>query len=104
MACVLDTIYQIMVLKAFYPGEVLVVAVVCAVVPYFLVRGPLMRTCALLNPKWAGNSRIRMPHQRRSSMADSLDKYHNKSRWPVPFAGLRGLDAARTSRARFRRA
>jgi len=56
MACLLDTIYQIMVLQAFYPGELIVVAIVSAVVPYFLVRGPLMRVACWLNPKWAGKS------------------------------------------------
>ena len=43
VACVLDTIYQIWVLKAYYPGEMVFVAVMCAVVPYFLVRGPITR-------------------------------------------------------------
>lgn len=42
-ACVLDTIYQLMVLDPFYIGELLLVAFVCAVVPYFLVRGPILR-------------------------------------------------------------
>ena len=43
VAIVLDTAYQLFVLRSFYPGEVLVVAVVCAVVPYVLVRGPITR-------------------------------------------------------------
>ncbi len=42
IACVLDTIYQILVLHAFYPGELLFVAFTCAVVPYFLIRCPLI--------------------------------------------------------------
>jgi hypothetical protein len=60
MACLLDTIYQIMVLKAFFPGELIVVAMVSAVVPYFLVRGPLLRVACWLNPKWAGNDKQSM--------------------------------------------
>ena len=48
VACVLDTIYQIVVLKALHPGEVVFVAVMCAVVPYFLVRGPITRLVHLL--------------------------------------------------------
>lgn len=40
MAVVLDTVYQVLVFRWVYPGMVLVVAIVCAVVPYFLVRGP----------------------------------------------------------------
>jgi hypothetical protein len=54
VACVLDTTYQIMVLKSFYLGEMLIVAVVCAIVPYFLVRGPITRIARLLYRKWAG--------------------------------------------------
>jgi len=43
VACVLDTVYQILVLKAFYPLQMLIVAVACAIVPYFLIRGPVTR-------------------------------------------------------------
>lgn len=48
VACVLDTIYQVVVLKGFFPGEMVFVAVMCAVVPYFLVRGPITRLVHLL--------------------------------------------------------
>ena len=57
VACVLDTIYQIWVLKSFYPGEMLVVAVACAIVPYCLVRGPILRGGRLLYRKWRGQPR-----------------------------------------------
>lgn len=40
-AFVLDTIYQIIVLKAFYPGEALIIAAVLGFLPYVLVRGPV---------------------------------------------------------------
>ena len=53
VACVLDTTYQILVLRSFYPGEVLVVAVVCAIVPYVLIRGLVLRSARLLYRKWA---------------------------------------------------
>ncbi len=43
VACVLDTTYQILVLRAFYPVQMLIVAVACAIVPYFLIRGPVTR-------------------------------------------------------------
>jgi len=43
IACVLDTTYQFLVLRSFYPIQMLIVAVVCAVVPYVLVRGPVTR-------------------------------------------------------------
>jgi hypothetical protein len=54
VAIVLDTAYQLMVFRWVYPGEVLVVAVVCAIVPYVLVRGPITRIARLLYRKWAG--------------------------------------------------
>ena len=52
VACVLDTIYQIMSLHAVYPGELLLVAVICALVPYFLARGPLMHIALMIYRKW----------------------------------------------------
>jgi hypothetical protein len=54
VAIVLDTAYQLMVFRWVYPGEVLVVAVVCAIVPYVLVRGPITRVARLLYRKWSG--------------------------------------------------
>lgn len=39
----MDTIYQIVEFKRFFPLEALVVSVVLAVVPYFLIRGPAAR-------------------------------------------------------------
>jgi hydrogenase maturation factor HypE len=42
-ACLLDAIYQIIVLKWFYVGETLIVAALLAFVPYILIRGPLAR-------------------------------------------------------------
>jgi hypothetical protein len=43
VAVVLDTTYQLLVLRAFYPVQLLIVAVACAIVPYFLIRGPVTR-------------------------------------------------------------
>ena len=48
VAIVLDTVYQLMVFRWVYPGEVLVVAVACAIVPYVLVRGPIIRLLRML--------------------------------------------------------
>ena len=56
VACVLDTTYQILVLRSFYFGEVLLVAVVCAIVPYFLIRGPVTRIARILHRKWTGRA------------------------------------------------
>jgi hypothetical protein len=41
MALVLDAAYQVVVLRAFYIVQALIVATVCAIVPYFLMRGPI---------------------------------------------------------------
>ena len=43
IALVLDVIYQIIVLHWFYPFETLLVAVLLALIPYVLVRGPVNR-------------------------------------------------------------
>jgi hypothetical protein len=43
IALILDAIYQLKVLRTFYPGEALVVAFFLAVVPYMLLRGPANR-------------------------------------------------------------
>ncbi len=56
IACVLDTTYQILVLKAFYPVQMLIVAVVCAVVPYFLIRGPVTRLVHALRRRMDGRT------------------------------------------------
>jgi len=41
VAIVLDTVYQLMVFRAFYIFQALIVAVICAVFPYIVVRGPV---------------------------------------------------------------
>jgi hypothetical protein len=46
LAVILDVIYQIKVHHWFYPGETLVVAILLAIVPYLLVRGPINRIVA----------------------------------------------------------
>ena len=54
IACVLDTVYQLMALRSFHPGQMLIVAVVCAIVPYFLVRGPILRLAHWLRLRLSG--------------------------------------------------
>ena len=39
----MDAIYQFTVLKTFYPGEAVIIAIVLAFVPYLLLRGPIAR-------------------------------------------------------------
>ncbi len=43
LAIVMDAIYQYIVQRWVYPGEAVLVAVILAIVPYLLVRGPVNR-------------------------------------------------------------
>jgi hypothetical protein len=43
LAVIMDIIYQLIVVRWIYPLELLTVAVVLAVVPYLLIRGPVNR-------------------------------------------------------------
>ena len=43
LAVVLDVIYQLIEFHWVYPGETLIVAIVLAIIPYFLLRGPINR-------------------------------------------------------------
>lgn len=62
MAVVLDTVYQILVLRAFYIAQLLIVAVACSIAPYVLIRGPITRLTRSLcrneaNPKKTASTR-----------------------------------------------
>jgi hypothetical protein len=43
LAIVLDAVYQIIEHRSVYPGEAVLVAIILAIVPYLLVRGPVNR-------------------------------------------------------------
>jgi hypothetical protein len=43
VALILDTVYQLMELESFYPGEAILIALLLAFAPYLLVRGPAAR-------------------------------------------------------------
>jgi hypothetical protein len=43
LGIMMDTIYQVIVLKTFYPAEAAIIAIVLAFVPYALLRGPIER-------------------------------------------------------------
>jgi hypothetical protein len=43
LAVIMDTIYQLIVSRWIYPFELLMVAILLAVVPYLLIRGPVNR-------------------------------------------------------------
>jgi uncharacterized membrane protein YjgN (DUF898 family) len=43
LGLVMDVIYQLIVLKTFYPNEALVIALLLAFVPYLIIRGLVLR-------------------------------------------------------------
>jgi len=47
LALILEVIYQLKFQHTFYPGEMLIVALVLAVLPYVLLRGPVNRIARL---------------------------------------------------------
>lgn len=47
LALILDVVYQLKVFHRVYPGEVLLVALVLAVLPYVLLRGPVNRIVSM---------------------------------------------------------
>ncbi|GFE82720.1 hypothetical protein GCM10011487_47200 [Steroidobacter agaridevorans] len=57
LGLVMDTVYQFVVLKKFYPLEALIVSVVLAVVPYFLIRGPAARVARWRQSRHAAHHR-----------------------------------------------
>jgi hypothetical protein len=46
VALVLDIVYQIIVLRFVYPGEVVVVALIVVIAPYLILRGLITRLAA----------------------------------------------------------
>lgn len=51
MAMVIDAVYQLIVQRWIYPLEIFIVAVLLAVVPYILIRGPLNRFLTRFRPR-----------------------------------------------------
>ena len=51
LAIVMDVIYQLIVLQWVYPLELILVAILLAVVPYLLIRGPVNRIVSHLRGK-----------------------------------------------------
>jgi len=47
LAIAIDAVYQFIAFRWFYPGEALVVAILLAIVPYILFRGPINRLLSL---------------------------------------------------------
>jgi hypothetical protein len=52
LGLVMDAIYQVIVLKRFYPAEAVIVALLFAFVPYVIIRGPVLR----IERWWLGRS------------------------------------------------
>jgi hypothetical protein len=53
LAIVMDIIYQLLVLRWVYPLELILVAILLAVVPYLLLRGPVNRMVCRLRKREA---------------------------------------------------
>src|SRR5215213_6506266 len=51
LALLMDVIYQLIVLQWVYPLELILVAIMLAVVPYLLIRGPVNRIVSRLRNK-----------------------------------------------------
>jgi len=58
IAVVLDTTYQLWILRSFHLGQLLMVAVGCAAVPYVLVRGPITRLARRLFQKKIARDKV----------------------------------------------
>jgi hypothetical protein len=52
LGLMMDAIYQFVVLKTFYPGQAVIVALVLALFPYILLRGPIARIAR----RWRGGA------------------------------------------------
>ena len=50
LGLVMDVIYQLLVLRTFYPVEALIIALLLAFVPYLVIRGPVTRIVR----RWVG--------------------------------------------------
>lgn len=51
MAMLIDAIYQFIIQRWIYPVEIVIVAIILAVIPYVLVRGPLNRIISRFAPR-----------------------------------------------------
>jgi len=61
MGLVMDTIYQVTVLKTFYPGEAAILAILLAFVPYLLLRELVARIAR----HWQGGAQTRPTEARK---------------------------------------
>jgi hypothetical protein len=61
LAMVLDVVYQLIVLHTVYPGEMIIVAFALAIVPYLILRGPVVRVARMIG--------VRRQHERQNAPA-----------------------------------
>ena len=61
LAVILDVIYQLKVTHWVYPGETLTVAILLAIVPYLLLRGPINHLVRLRRNKTTKDLQARNP-------------------------------------------
>jgi hypothetical protein len=68
---IMDTIYQVVFLKVFYPGEAAIVAILLCFIPYLLLRGPAARLSYWWLGKTPANSKndASAPHRRTAGGA-----------------------------------
>src|SRR5271169_2768808 len=61
LAVVLDAVYQLWQLHWFYPGEAVTVALILAIIPYLLLRGPVNRLMSTkkMEDYYAGKDSVR---------------------------------------------
>lgn len=79
MAILLDTTYQLMVLKAFYLGELLVVVAASAILPYLVLRSavsPLMRRLYRNQSKPANPSAAKPTEESAERPASTPNTHH----------------------------
>jgi len=51
LAVVLDIVYQLKAHSRIYPGEIIIVSILLAILPYVLLRGPVNRLMSLVKGK-----------------------------------------------------
>ena len=59
LGVVMDLIYQLIVFRWVYPGEMIVVALLLAFGPYLLLRGPVNRVVTIIRRASSSSSRLR---------------------------------------------
>jgi hypothetical protein len=75
LAIVIEMIYEIRVLGGFYPGQLLLVATVLAVLPYLMIRGPVNHAVVL----WRARRKSETPAGRTGP----IDPERKPIEWPA---------------------